>query len=90
MIAKKFLISGMVQGVSFRYYTQREANRLGLSGYVKNLRDGRVEAFAQGESKLIDQFYLKILQGPPASKVDNIVIIDELPESSLAVFQIRF
>lgn len=51
----KVLVYGMVQGVGFRYYTQQEAHRLGLSGHATNLADGSVEVVAQGESKAVDK-----------------------------------
>ena len=47
-IARRYFISGIVQGVGFRYFAQDEAERLHLSGYVRNLRDGRVEVYAIG------------------------------------------
>ena len=51
LVAVRVLVAGRVQGVGFRYYTVRVAAKLGLAGYVRNLRDGRVEAYAEGEKK---------------------------------------
>jgi acylphosphatase len=54
--AKRFLVSGFVQGVGFRYFTENRAKRLGISGYVRNLRDGRVEAYAIGTPETTLEF----------------------------------
>ncbi len=66
------IVYGRVQGVFFRNFVQRQASRLGLNGYARNLRDGTVEVRAEGErvqlEKLID--YLKA--GPPAAKVERV------------------
>jgi acylphosphatase len=65
-------ISGRVQGVGFRYFAQREATQLGLTGFVKNRFDGRVEVFAQGESNLVDHFLEILEQGPRFGKVESL------------------
>ena len=68
------LISGEVQAVGFRYFAYDEANQLGLTGYVGNLYDNRVEIEVQGDSRQIDT-YIKILkEGNGHSKVDDIEV----------------
>jgi acylphosphatase len=67
-----YLISGRVQGVAFRHYTVREAERLGISGTVKNLPDDRVEVFAQGDEGQISQFEQFLHRGPRAARVDRV------------------
>jgi acylphosphatase len=67
--AKRFLVSGFVQGVGFRYFTQRVAGRLKLNGYVRNLGDGRVEAYAIGSEKQLADFRAELLRGPGAANV---------------------
>lgn len=67
--AARFFISGFVQGVGFRFFTQAEAARLSLSGYVRNLRDGRVEAYAIGAPAQLAKFRTKLEDGPLLSKV---------------------
>ena len=57
-------IEGTVQGVGFRWFAEREANRLGLTGYVCNLADGRVEAYAEGETATLKIFLEKLRAGP--------------------------
>lgn len=82
MIARKFLISGLVQGVGFRYFAQRTAARYQVWGYVKNLPDGRVEAFVQGDEHSIEQFGKDIATGPSFSRVDQVeeLVLETDPE----------
>ncbi|MDQ3634362.1 MAG: acylphosphatase [Acidobacteriota bacterium] len=72
MIARKFYISGLVQGVGFRFFTQRAAARHQVRGYVKNLEDGRVEAYAEGEEKSVKEFQADLLTGPTYARVEEI------------------
>jgi acylphosphatase len=65
------VISGQVQGVSFRYFTYHEALKLGLKGWVRNLRDGRVEALFEGEQESIERVLAWCKLGPPAARVEN-------------------
>jgi acylphosphatase len=67
-----YLISGQVQGVAFRHYTVREAERLGISGTVRNLPDDRVEVFAQGDEAQISQFESFLHIGPRAAAVERV------------------
>ena len=65
-------ISGRVQGVFFRDHTQRWASSLGLTGWVRNLNDGRVEAVVEGEEDKIEELIAKLKQGPPMASVTNV------------------
>ena len=58
------IVSGMVQGVGFRYYALREAERAGVSGWVRNRRDGTVEIEAQGEEEALEAFLAAVRPGP--------------------------
>jgi len=71
-VARKFLISGVVQGVGYRFFTQRAAARHQVLGYVRNLEDGRVEALAEGGSQSVEDFKHELLTGPSYSKVEEI------------------
>lgn len=71
-ICKQCFVSGRVQGVSFRYYTYQEAQRLGLSGEAINLRDGRVKVLACGESTAVDKLCAWLYQGSPLADVTNV------------------
>jgi acylphosphatase len=89
MIARKYLLSGRVQGVGFRYFTQRVAARHQVWGYVKNLEDGRVEALAQGPEKSVEAFKHDISAGPRYSRVDDVEEIVLEPNSELSSFRIE-
>jgi acylphosphatase len=71
-IARRYIISGFVQGVGFRFFAQRSAARHQIRGYVKNLEDGRVEAFAEGSAKAVEDFKHDLAAGPSYSKVEDI------------------
>ena len=62
----------MVQGVGFRYFAHRAANRLGLAGYVKNLRDGRVEVYAIGQAAQLDAMHGELQRGPRSASVSEV------------------
>ena len=70
--AKRFFVSGLVQGVGFRYFTVGEASRLKVSGYVRNLRDGRVEAYAIGSPEQLAKFRAALERGPRFSRVSSV------------------
>lgn len=72
MSARRWLISGRVQGVAFRAHTQAHALALGLGGYAQNLPDGRVEVFAQGDDAALDQLARWLPHGPPAAHVSAV------------------
>lgn len=71
-ICIKAWVSGTVQGVSYRAYTQREAQRLGLGGYARNLPDGRVEVLACGDEPQVQQLINWLHQGSPKSHVSGV------------------
>jgi len=71
-IARRFLISGIVQGVGYRYFALRAAARHGIVGYVRNLHDGRVEVVAEGEPDAIEAFKQELQRGPAAARVTHV------------------
>lgn len=72
MAARRVLIQGRVQGVGFRYFVAREAQALGMTGWVRNLPDGRVEAVVAGEDTALDVLEGRIWQGPPLARVISV------------------
>lgn len=84
-------VCGVVQGVGFRYATQREALRLGVYGYVRNLTDGSVEILAYGDSEQIASLisWLKA-GGPRGARVDKITIADHCPTTEWRTFSVRY
>lgn len=86
LICRKYFVSGRVQGVFFRESTRREALRLGLTGYARNLADGRVEVLACGGEDALEELERWLAEGPPAARVDEVVRIsvdDAAPEEFL-------
>jgi acylphosphatase len=71
-VARRWFISGRVQGVGYRYFAQRAANELGLTGYARNLDDGRVEVYAVGSAKKLDDLAGSLRQGPRWSDVRGV------------------
>ncbi|MDR2094253.1 MAG: acylphosphatase [Treponema sp.] len=65
-------ISGRVQGVGFRYFCLREAQRCGVSGWVRNTEDGKVEVLAEGPSSRLNPFLRYLHEGPPHARVDAV------------------
>jgi acylphosphatase len=70
--ASRYFVSGAVQGVGFRYFTQNAAAELHLTGYVRNLRDGRVEVFAIGTPPQLAQFRSILERGPHFASVNEV------------------
>jgi acylphosphatase len=68
------VVYGRVQGVSFRYYTQREAGRLRLTGWVRNRRDGTVETLAEGPEEALQAFVKFLHRGSPSARVDRVAL----------------
>jgi acylphosphatase len=79
--ARGYRVSGIVQGVGFRWFTRHEGTRLGLGGHVKNLPDGRVEVHAQGPILALEALERALLQGPPAAKVVRVERIEADPRT---------
>jgi len=71
-IARKYTISGHVQGVGYRFFAERVANQLGLRGYVKNLWDGNVEVYAIGEEAQLELFKRRLAEGPRMGRVSSV------------------
>lgn len=88
-VARRFLISGRVQGVGFRYFAEAVARREGLHGWVRNLPDGRVEALAEGEAEAIERFERAIGHGPPGARVERLDVDHTDPGGREPGFTIR-
>jgi acylphosphatase len=80
IIQMYILISGQVQGVGFRDFTQRNATKLKINGYAKNLENGKVEVVAEGPRRALDKLVAKLCDGPPKAKVED-VSIEERPSN---------
>lgn len=89
VIARKFYIRGMVQGVGYRYFAQRSAARHQVRGYVRNLEDGRVEALAQGAERAVEAFKHDLTAGPTYSSVEEVEEIVLEPDRTYSTFRIE-
>ena len=78
------IVQGLVQGVGYRWFCARRAEALGLSGFVRNLYDGGVEAEAEGDRSLIEEFLKEVRIGPRAARVTDVTMewIEPLQEQS--------
>jgi acylphosphatase len=75
-VTKRVVVRGLVQGVGFRFATVREAEGHGITGWVRNRRDGTVEAVLQGPRDAVDRMLAWIETGPDGSRVDGIEVTD--------------
>jgi acylphosphatase len=83
-------IHGFVQGVSFRYYTLREAASLGVVGWVCNRYDGSVEVVAEGERAVVNKLLSWLHRGPPSAHVEKVEAEWEPPTGEFQRFEVRF
>lgn len=88
-VARKFLISGEVQGVGYRFFAQRAAARHQVLGYVRNLADGRVEALAEGDAESVEAFKLDLSTGPSFAVVENVEELNIEPTGHYSLFRIE-
>jgi acylphosphatase len=70
--AYRYLVSGRVQGVGYRYHAMRAADALGVTGFVRNLVDGRVEVVGEGPEEVLAEFEQRLRQGPAFAAVDAV------------------
>jgi acylphosphatase len=89
MIIRRLRLTGRVQGVGFRYAMQREAQRLGIAGWVRNRRDGSVEALAQGTPESVDALVAWARRGPPGARVADLQVEPGTAEDALEDFELR-
>jgi acylphosphatase len=73
-VARRFVVSGRVQGVGFRYFTQDVARQANVTGLVRNLPDGRVEVLAEGEMASLDQLEVRLRHGPARARVSHLEV----------------
>lgn len=88
-LARTYVISGRVQGVGFRYFAERVANKLGIRGYVKNLSTGSVEVYAIGDEPALEEFKRHLAEGPRSARVTGIEESDEAVSEEYSRFMIE-
>lgn len=87
-VRARILVAGIVQGVGYRQSAAWEADRLGLSGWVRNLHDGRVEAVAEGPRERVESLVAWCWRGPPAAQVSDVTVDWGPPAGDLQGFRI--
>jgi acylphosphatase len=87
-IARRFVITGRVQGVGFRYFTKDAAVREGVTGWVTNLAGGGVEAYVEGDRDAVTRLERAIRRGPPGARIDAVQVTIEDPSGAYSRFDI--
>lgn len=90
MITKHVVVKGRVQGVFFRDYTRKQALQFNLTGWIRNLSDGSVEALFCGDEKMVSDMLSWLKLGSPQSRVDSVQINDIYSGESFSTFNIRY
>jgi acylphosphatase len=86
---RRYVVSGKVQGVGYRYFTLRVARELKLNGWVRNLPDGNVEAVASGPAARLKRFDAELRIGPPRAEVRTVAVEEGPVDGKLEGFHIR-
>jgi len=89
LVARRFLVSGRVQGVGFRYFAQEAALVEGLSGWVRNLPSGDVEVLAEGDAEAVERFSRQLARGPALARVDRVDVVEETPAARGGAFVVK-
>ena len=82
-------MSGRVQGVGFRFFAREAAPVESLSGWVRNLPDGRVEVQAEGDREVVDRFERQLRRGPAGAGVEHVEAMDDVPSATTGDFIVR-
>ncbi len=85
----RILVEGRLQGINFRYHTQQEAQKLGLTGFVRNLSDGRIEIDAQGDDQNIEKLLTWCQEGPQSDHLKSILFRYDEPAEHISEFVVR-
>ena len=88
-VARHYVISGRVQGVGFRWFTEAAAAREGLQGWVCNRPDGRVEIAVEGDAEAVERFERHVRHGPSGARVDDVQAQDSTPSGRDSGFSIK-
>jgi acylphosphatase len=90
-VRMRAIVKGIVQGVGFRYFTVYQAQRIGgITGYVRNLRNGSVEVVAEGEREKLEQLLAQLRKGPTGAHVTGVDVFWENPTGEFTNFGIRW
>ena len=87
--AKHYVVHGLVQGVGYRFFALNSAETIGVAGWVRNLPDGTVEAFAEGAPERLEAFAAQLRRGPRYSVVERLDEEDAEPAGNVGFRQVR-
>lgn len=79
-VVRRYVVTGVVQGVGFRWFVREQARALGISGWVRNEADGSVMAVASSPPERLAAFEAQLRRGPESSRVENVEVTDVAPE----------
>jgi acylphosphatase len=86
----KVIAKGIVQGVNFRYYSQRQAAKFNITGWVKNLPDGSVAAVFEGDDQDVEAMVQWCRRGPPSAHVTELIVQPEEYRGEFSSFSVKF
>jgi acylphosphatase len=89
-VRAEIVVNGLVQGVGFRYFVMREAKKLGLNGYVKNLYTGEVLTVVEGEKAIVEEMVNKLKIGPIHASVKSCKVDWQTPKNEFTEFEVKF
>lgn len=89
-VCRRVIVSGRVQGVAFRAYARAAARKVGATGWVRNLPDGKVEALVEGDRERVDSMVAWFHKGSPSSRVEKVTVYEETPTGQFSDFEITF
>jgi acylphosphatase len=90
LVRVRVFIGGRVQGVAYRFFAEKYASRLGVSGWVRNLPDGRVEILAEGSKAHVETFLTRLRDGPGLARIDSFEVLREPATGEFREFRIAF
>jgi acylphosphatase len=89
LVARRLLIGGRVQRVGFRFFAEERAAIEGVHGWIRNLPDGRVEAYLEGDREAVDRVEGALRRGPSGARVDSVSVDDQVPTGRATGFSVR-
>jgi len=89
-IARRYRVTGIVQGVGYRYFARRVAETLGIAGWVRNLSDGSVEVYAIGNEEMLVRFESALRRGPHHATVHELLAEDASVDAAVTFFSVLF
>ena len=89
LVARLFVVRGRVQNVGYRFFVDTAARREGLTGWVRNRPDGSVEVQAEGDREAVDRFEQQVRVGPPAARVEDVQVHEQVATTRTDGFRVR-